>query len=85
MKRCIIAGLLTAVLLMLVFSPVVLAEDLGSPGSPFGPYQEPPSVAMGDNAEQGLDDPYGHVSNHGEWLDFAGRPYYIGRVEEFYP
>jgi len=86
MKRGIFAGLLIAVLLMLVLSPMVLAEDPWKPEKPFGAFQEPYD-AQGDNAEQGLETPYGHEDTpiyQGDWLDFAGRPYYIGRVGEFY-
>jgi len=86
MKRSIIAGLVIAVLLMSVFSPMVLAdspEEPWKPGKPFGAFQEP-SDAMGELAEQGLDTPYGHEDTpiyQGDWEDYAGRPYYIGRVE----
>jgi len=87
MRRCIIASLFVVILLISASPTVALAEESGKPGSPFGPFQEP-YVPIGEDAEHGELTPYGHELtplDKGEWEDPAARPYYIGRVEDFYP
>jgi len=82
MKRCIIASLLIAALLMSVCPAAALADSPDEPGKPWRPLEpfQESNDAMGENAELGLITPYGH-----DEYDNFGRILYIGRIEAYYP